>query len=644
MVLAFLTVAIAVPGPISSATVFSGQARVVRTAQVQLRDLEMVEWPLLPPGADPASVRLEAVGGGAEIAHVTLRPLTAAELPAGRAADGAERLAELDEKIAARAREQALHERLAGVTGWKPELPEDSAPVRLDPRGWRRGLAFLESFAGRMHERARAAQSELEQLRGRRERRARDDRDRSGAPAAWQVSSVVTGSGPAEVRLSYLVTGARWIPQYEVRLHGSQDRVTVALSGVVTQQTGEDWTDAALTLSTATPSAFTRLPRLPAWRIGERDRFVPAPRREQQRPPPPTTQLRAGPGTLVAHVFDQSGIPLKGVKVAINPSLARACYTDDEGRCVFTSLLPGSYQLTASAPKLLTVIMEVLVGEQGGEAAMVMEISGQVEEVRVAERAPMVSTNTPYVRETLDLGVPSAGGSRREPPRPFWPASPGLSRPRPAAGTAALLSGGHEIEFAAAAPETIASGDQRTVPLQSWTWPVAVERALYPGLDADGYLQARLHGPGERPLPGGRASIVVGDDPVGAAELRPVAPGQSFTLPLGVDRAIRAIRRATVQTRPAGLFRRDEIDRHLVTIEITNPHATPARLQVHDQIPVSGDPRVQVTLGEASVGATFDRETGALRWPLELAPGASTTVAFRYEIRRPRGQRLEGAP
>ena len=88
-----------------------------------------------------------------------------------------------------------------------------------------------------------------------------------------------------------------------------------------------------------------------------------------------------------------------------------------------------------------------------------------------------------------------------------------------------------------------------------------------------------------------------------------------------------------------------EIDRHLVTIEVTNPHAAPARLQVHDQIPVSGDPRVQVKPGDASAGAALDRDTGVLRWRLELAPGASTTLAFSYEIRRPRGQRLDqGTP
>ncbi len=678
MLFVLLTVALAVPAPVSSVTVYSGQARVVRTARVQLRDAELVEWPVLPGRLDPQSIRLEVAAGAAEIAHVTLRRLTAAELPAG-ATTAADPLADLDERIAARGREQAVFERLAGVSGWKPERSDEatSAPLRLDPRGWRRGLAFLETFAAGMHQRAREAQREVEDLRARRQRLAVEARAGGGAPAGWKVVAMVTGRGPAELRLAYLVDGARWTPQYEVRLNAAQDRATLALSGVVSQQTGEDWPDTALILSTAMPTVVTSWPRPSAWRLGERDRFVPAPSRRPSSDVsetiaaedptvvtgapsivnaagPPDTSAPQGtaapdtspaPGTLRVWVFDQTGTPLRGVKVTVSPAPGgrAVTYTNDEGLCRFTGLPAGRYQLTASAPKLRTVVQsDLLVGAQGAEANLVMETEDRVEEVMVVERAPVVATRTSSPLRALDLQVPGGFGPRESDSRGFsFLVDPGPRHRRPALGTAAALSGGYEVAFAGPGLETIRSGEQRRVPLQSWTWPVNVERALYPGLGPDGYLQAQLTFTETRALPGGRASIFAGDDPVGSASLPPVAPGGAFTLPLGVDRAIRPVRRETIDTRPAGLFGGDEVDRHLVTIEITNPHAQPARVRVHDQIPVSGDPRLRVTMPRAPAGATLDQPSGTLRWDLKLAAGSSTTLTFTYEIRRPRAQRLD---
>jgi len=67
---------------------------------------------------------------------------------------------------------------------------------------------------------------------------------------------------PASVRLNYLVGGATWRPQYRLRAGGEQDPVQLEQLAAIEQQSGEDWTAARLTLSTAQPSFNATIPDL----------------------------------------------------------------------------------------------------------------------------------------------------------------------------------------------------------------------------------------------------------------------------------------------------------------------------------------------------------------------------------------------
>ena len=75
---------------------------------------------------------------------------------------------------------------------------------------------------------------------------------------------VVSKSRPAAgtVRLGYLVDAANWTPQY--RLRGGADDAPVRLEylAAVVQQTGEDWPDVRVTLSTSRPSLDAGPPEL----------------------------------------------------------------------------------------------------------------------------------------------------------------------------------------------------------------------------------------------------------------------------------------------------------------------------------------------------------------------------------------------
>jgi hypothetical protein len=65
-----------------------------------------------------------------------------------------------------------------------------------------------------------------------------------------------------KVRLNYLVGTATWRPQYKLRAGKDKEPVQLEYLAAVTQQSGEDWKDAKITLSTAQPMLNSAPPEL----------------------------------------------------------------------------------------------------------------------------------------------------------------------------------------------------------------------------------------------------------------------------------------------------------------------------------------------------------------------------------------------
>jgi uncharacterized protein (TIGR02231 family) len=67
------------------------------------------------------------------------------------------------------------------------------------------------------------------------------------------------------------VPNASWSPAYDARVLASERAVALGYFGVVRQNTGEDWPDVALTLSTARPALGGAAPKLGVWELNVYD-------------------------------------------------------------------------------------------------------------------------------------------------------------------------------------------------------------------------------------------------------------------------------------------------------------------------------------------------------------------------------------
>jgi uncharacterized protein (TIGR02231 family) len=240
----------------------------------------------LPVVLETASVRASARGTTpARLLGVDVRREFYAETPAERvselekAVEGAEdEIAGLDSRMAVLEQEREsirglseASETFAKGLGFGKTTPSDLLALldSLRQRAEEVGESAL-SLAAERRELDRQLQKlrrELEQLRGARQK------ERYSAVVEVEVEK----GGDLSLELTYVVSRAGWRPQYDLRLGEAEESVLeVSYLAQVAQNTGEDWENVELTLSTARPALTETIPELEPWYVGP-VRAAPAP-------------------------------------------------------------------------------------------------------------------------------------------------------------------------------------------------------------------------------------------------------------------------------------------------------------------------------------------------------------------------------
>lgn len=647
----------AVVAPIQSVTVFSDRARVVRAATLDLDGPRAVELPLLPDSVDVDSIRLEATGATVRLVNVTRGE--EGEFPGGEAKELLEKLERLDDRLVAALTERANVSSALGVLRrLRPQVPEGDPlkPLpKLSPGGWALALAFVEGGADKLQQRQRDLDQRLIDLGDERRKLAERAEQLGGArrERGVRVKAVVAGQGTASLQLVYFVSGARWMPTYDLQYLPGEEKVEVRFGAQVSQTSGEEWRDARITVSTAVPGVTARLPKLLTWKIGEKERFLPVSRAARPPQPPTGAPWVAQPRTEEQRRQERaqalrSALLERARRPPEPPADAAPAEDAAEEQDERSGAVGGAGRGAGAVAK-----------SERKEAMLERERS---EEQRVAPRQYMAATMAPPPppaaapapmppqRAMAKLARPVAEAvSRDNADRSAGPSPlavglappPSYVPPTFAPDAPATLAGGVDLAFTAPRPATIASGGgARAVPLFAETWPVATERVLWPAVAKEAYLVAEIKNPSARTLPGGHADLFVGQDPSGTARLSLVAPGESFTLPLGLDRALKPVRNVTQVQTEKGVFSKDEVTQYTVTIEVANPYPHALPLKVVDQVPLAADANTEITLARSDPPAALDKDKGELTWRLQLPASGKQVLTFVYELKRPKGYRV----
>ncbi len=226
----------------------------------------------LPSAVDPESIRISASGTVPfTINGIDLRPAFA-ETPAPVSPPGISRQELQQERDTLKSRIESLEARKASILRFSQSSPEklgdESKPLEVGRwvQVWDIITKEVEATnAGLIEARNRLSETETRlsalTVAGAPERNP--ERPLQDAVIVLETDQPWSGN----LTITYRVP-ARWTPYYEARLDishdpGAEPSLDLALRAKIFQETGEDWNNAALTLSTARVVGATKAPDLP---------------------------------------------------------------------------------------------------------------------------------------------------------------------------------------------------------------------------------------------------------------------------------------------------------------------------------------------------------------------------------------------
>jgi len=248
---------------ISRVVVYPGAATVERTARV-VPGQRMLSIACLPAGLDATAIQVHA-DEGVRVGELALRtqPRNAV---AACASPLDERIRTLEDQLA------TLQAETAGLelaykylsTQATQTATADNKPTTASPQQLAATADALKRTTQDGQVRLHALQRQREALE-RTLQPLRDERERTAGQHS-DVSTLtvqIASDREARVRVTYNLRGPGWQPSYRASLNPTNGQLVLERQALVAQNSGEDWADVALTLSTGQPGQTTqgRLPR-----------------------------------------------------------------------------------------------------------------------------------------------------------------------------------------------------------------------------------------------------------------------------------------------------------------------------------------------------------------------------------------------
>jgi uncharacterized protein (TIGR02231 family) len=263
---------------ITAVTVYTDRALTTRSTNINLKPGSyLIAFEALPTLILDDSVRVEGKGtavttiAGLEIKRTFLEW------------SGEKRVQGLQEEIRLLERNSAgLDARKAGISAqkaflesirvaWGDRISKELAIGRPTSAELQDASSFVGSSITKAEEQSRDIESEKKVIKDKIDALRRQQHEATGSARkeskTVEVAVEVAREGSLSLELVSMTPQASWEPSYDVRLAANTKAAELTFRAMVRQQTGEDWSNVDLTLSTARPATGGAPPELHPWQI-----------------------------------------------------------------------------------------------------------------------------------------------------------------------------------------------------------------------------------------------------------------------------------------------------------------------------------------------------------------------------------------
>ncbi len=487
------------------------------------------------------------------------------------------------------------------------------------------------------------------------------------------------------LNIKYNIKNAGWFPLYDIRAINTSSPIEFSYKANVYQQSGTDWENVNVVLSTGDPNTNNIKPSIfPKYlNFNNKSYASTTPVRNSKYKYNPT--IRRVTGTVI----DDTGLPLPGVNV-IEVGTSNGTQTDFDGH--YTLDIQGSREVAYSYVGFETetlpiyasamnvnlkpgaVLEEVVVTGYGktnnsldkalsGKAAGIQVTGangrpGLGSFVRIRGASSRISGSSPLyildgqpvsesdvqylddnsiadIRVLKDASATAIYGSR---------GANGVvlitTKNPEEISTSIKETGITNTRFEIREKYTIKSNAEITV-IEVDNFELAANYQYYaaPEFNENVFLTATIKNWEKFDLLTGEANIYFEGSYAGKSIINPQATTDSLNLSLGIDPNIIVKREKLENFKSKSFLGATRIVDKGYKLEVKNNKNTPITLVVEDRIPISENKEIKVEDIETG-SSEYNDKTGIMRWKIELQANASEKKEFTYTVKYPKFKKV----
>lgn len=191
-------------------------------------------------------------------------------------------------------------------------------------------------------------------------------------------------------------------------------------------------------------------------------------------------------------------------------------------------------------------------------------------------------------------------------------------------------------------PYTIENGSKAAlVDIQNYTIPATYRYATCPKLDQGVYLLADVLDWEKYSLVSANANVFLEGSFIGETYLNTLNPEDTLHISLGKDKGVIVQRKKVKDFSSEKFVGGNKRIALSYEINLKNNKQGAASITLEDQLPISEQSSIEVKTIDLD-GAQLDPATGKLTWKIDLAPNATKTIKFSFEVKHPKDKTVPG--
>jgi hypothetical protein len=417
----------------------------------------------------------------------------------------------------------------------------------------------------------------------------------------------------ANFRLTYLVRQSYWFPTYDIRVQDITKPINLQMKANINQQSGEDWKDVKLFLSTGNPNENGTKPTLVPWYLRYYYPSVAKPLVIRGNSGLTGSVNAIGVNSVSGTVRDEQGQPLPGTTVNVKGT-SFGTTTDANGN--FTLQTLGN--ATTLVISYVGYNVQEISASPGSYANIALKASAnKLEEVVVTGYGTSLDQdrfydNKNYKKQREETSINTTTS--------YQP-------------TTTIF----EIENPYSVPN---DGKLYTVDINNYELNALYEYYSVPKLDANAFLTAKVLDWQELNLLPGEANLFFEGTFLGNSLLDVVNAGDTLNLSLGKDKGVIVKRTLMKEYSSKKFLGSNKTDSRQYEITVRNNKQQPIKIVVEDQFPVSTNKDIEVDKLSYD-NAKLDDDTKRITWSLSVDSKKENKLQMGYAVKYPKDKILQ---